>query len=143
MDKKLNKTTAAVIVGCLLMLAGLWQLSERFFGDWFGEFWHVIRLVLNILWPLVLVAAGIFLVVAAQRGKLNLPTNKKLYRSATNKKLAGVCGGIAEYLNVDPAVVRIVAIVLGIALWYVIVPLYLIFWVIIPIDDRKNYNKWV
>ena len=33
---------------------------------------------------------------------------KKLYRSQTNKKLAGVCGGLGEYLNVDPTVIRLI-----------------------------------
>jgi len=33
---------------------------------------------------------------------------KKLYRSVTDKKLAGVCGGLAEYLNMDASVVRII-----------------------------------
>ena len=32
---------------------------------------------------------------------------KKLYRSITDKKIAGVCGGIAKYLNMDPTVIRI------------------------------------
>ena len=32
---------------------------------------------------------------------------KKLYRSNTDKKLAGVCGGIAEYFNIDPTLVRL------------------------------------
>ena len=32
---------------------------------------------------------------------------KKLYRSNTNKMLAGVCGGIGEYFNVDPTPVRL------------------------------------
>jgi phage shock protein PspC (stress-responsive transcriptional regulator) len=32
---------------------------------------------------------------------------KKLYRIKHGKKLAGVCGGIAEYLNMDPSVVRV------------------------------------
>ncbi len=32
---------------------------------------------------------------------------KKLTRSATDKKLGGVCGGIAEYLDVDPTVIRL------------------------------------
>lgn len=32
---------------------------------------------------------------------------KKLHKSATNRKLAGVCGGVAEYLGVDPTVVRL------------------------------------
>ena len=34
--------------------------------------------------------------------------NKKLYKSRTNKKIAGVCGGLAEYLNIDPTIVRLV-----------------------------------
>jgi phage shock protein C len=36
---------------------------------------------------------------------------KKLMRSRTNKKLMGVCGGIAEYLNLDPTLVRIAFVV--------------------------------
>lgn len=33
--------------------------------------------------------------------------NKKLYKSNSNKMISGVCGGIAEYLNVDPTFVRL------------------------------------
>ena len=32
---------------------------------------------------------------------------KKLYRSATNKMVCGVCAGIADYINLDPSVVRL------------------------------------
>lgn len=32
---------------------------------------------------------------------------KKLYKSNTNKKLCGVCGGVAEYFNLDPTIVRL------------------------------------
>ena len=34
--------------------------------------------------------------------------NKKLYRIEQGKLIAGVCGGIAEYLNIDPTVVRVI-----------------------------------
>ena len=37
---------------------------------------------------------------------------RKLYRSQTNKVLAGICGGIGEYLDADPTVIRLVWIVL-------------------------------
>lgn len=37
---------------------------------------------------------------------------KKLYRSMDDKKIAGVCGGIAEYMNIDSTIVRLVAILL-------------------------------
>ena len=33
---------------------------------------------------------------------------KKLYRSNTNKKLCGVCGGLAEFFNIDPTIVRLI-----------------------------------
>ena len=32
---------------------------------------------------------------------------KRLYKSSTDKKICGVCGGIAEYLNIDPTWVRL------------------------------------
>ena len=33
---------------------------------------------------------------------------KKLYRSVNDKKIAGVCGGLAKYLNIDPTVIRVI-----------------------------------
>ena len=38
---------------------------------------------------------------------------KKLYRSSHDKKIAGVCGGIGEYFNVDPTLIRLGAVLLG------------------------------
>ena len=32
---------------------------------------------------------------------------KQLYKSNTNRKVAGVCGGIGEYLGIDPTIVRL------------------------------------
>ncbi len=37
---------------------------------------------------------------------------KKLYRSRTDRKLCGVCGGIAEYLNADATIVRLACVLL-------------------------------
>ena len=37
---------------------------------------------------------------------------KRLYRSRTNRRLFGVCGGIGEYFNIDPVIVRILWILL-------------------------------
>ena len=33
---------------------------------------------------------------------------KKLHKSSSNRMLAGVCGGVAEYLDVDPTVIRVI-----------------------------------
>ena len=40
---------------------------------------------------------------------------KKLYRSKTNKMLAGVCGGLGEYTNLDPTIVRLIAVLIGLS----------------------------
>lgn len=37
---------------------------------------------------------------------------KKLYKSNTNKQICGVCGGLAEYFDIDPTLVRILTVVL-------------------------------
>ena len=38
---------------------------------------------------------------------------KKLCKSNTNKKICGVCGGIAEYLNADPTLIRLAFVVIA------------------------------
>ena len=63
--------------------------------------------------------------------------NKKLTRSATDKMLCGVCGGIAEYLDVDPTIIRVAYVVMS--LFSVAFPgliLYIILALIIP---QKGY----
>lgn len=37
--------------------------------------------------------------------------NGRLYRSTTNKVLFGVCGGLGEYMNVDPTIIRLLWII--------------------------------
>ncbi len=39
---------------------------------------------------------------------------KKLFRSKKNRQLCGVCAGLAEYLNIDPTVVRIIVVIASI-----------------------------
>jgi phage shock protein C len=42
-------------------------------------------------------------------------TTKKLYRSRTDRKLLGVCAGIAEYFGVDPTLVRLAFVLMALA----------------------------
>lgn len=59
---------------------------------------------------------------------------RRLHRSATDRKIAGVCGGLAEYFGVDPTLVRIAAVVLAIYPGAVIcgVLVYLLAWFVMP-----------
>lgn len=65
--------------------------------------------------------------------------NKRLYRSRSNRILAGVCGGISEYFGIDVVAMRIIAVILtfaaGLTLW-----IYLILWIVVPLAPiRSSY----
>ena len=56
---------------------------------------------------------------------------RRLYRSRTDRMLAGVCGGIAEYLNVDSTVVRLI-FAIGLFVGGLALITYVICWLIVP-----------
>jgi len=58
-------------------------------------------------------------------------SRKTLYRSRTNKRIAGVCGGFAHYLDLDPSLVRILWVLLVIFAGCGILA-YIIAWIIMP-----------
>jgi len=64
---------------------------------------------------------------------------KKLYRSKTNRMIAGVCGGLGEYFAIDPTLIRLAltffTMWLGIGLLF-----YLIAWFIIPEEKITTPN---
>lgn len=62
--------------------------------------------------------------------------DKKLYKSSTNRVLCGVCGGIGEYLNIDPTVIRLLCLML-ICGWGSGILFYIVAAVIIPEQPSK------
>ena len=56
---------------------------------------------------------------------------RKLYRSKTNRQLAGVCGGLAEYFNLDTTLIRVLFVVLAVLGGSGVV-LYIALWIIVP-----------
>jgi phage shock protein C len=58
---------------------------------------------------------------------------KRLYRSDTNKKIAGICGGIGEMSEIDPTIIRLIAVVAGVVTGVIpFVLAYIIAWWIVP-----------
>lgn len=59
---------------------------------------------------------------------------KRFTLSATDKKIAGVCGGLAEYFNIDPIIVRVFFVVLllggSFGFWA-----YILLWALTPKND--------
>ena len=64
---------------------------------------------------------------------------KRLFRSRTNKVFAGVCGGLGEYMNVDPVVIRLMWLLLVIATGFVPgVVVYVISIFLIPLEETAR-----
>ena len=65
--------------------------------------------------------------------------SKQLYRSRTKKMIAGVCGGLADYFDIDISLVRLIFV--GISLVTAIIPMlifYVIAWIILPVEEREK-----
>ncbi|MEI6695414.1 MAG: PspC domain-containing protein [Bacteroidota bacterium] len=59
-----------------------------------------------------------------------MTADKKLYRSLTQRSIAGVAGGLAEHFNIDPVIVRIAFVIAGFCGGGIL--LYIILWIVIP-----------
>jgi phage shock protein C len=69
--------------------------------------------------------------------KLRKEMAKKLYRSTKQKMLGGVCGGMADYFDLDVSLIRLIFV--GLALLTAILPMvlfYLIAWLVIPSEQK-------
>ena len=96
--------------------------------------WMVLSIVPGAVIGGVLAYVAAWLVMPEATESAAVPRERRVTRSATNKKIAGICGGLAEYLGVDATAVRLVWCILSILFGAVIggVICYLVAWFIIP-----------
>lgn len=72
---------------------------------------------------------------------------KRLYRSTKDKKLAGICGGLGEYLNADSNMIRLAFVLLLLVTGFFPFGLtYIVAWIILPEDvmlkkEEKENNQ--
>ena len=63
---------------------------------------------------------------------------RKLYRSRTNRSIAGICGGLGEFFDADPTMIRLVMLLLilfgGLSIW-----VYIILWFVIPEEPARKF----
>lgn len=75
---------------------------------------------------------------------------KKLYRSRDHRIIAGVCGGLAEWLGWDPTVVRVLFVVVSIlSAAFPGILVYLVLWIVMPEEfeaiaeaDAERVEPW-
>lgn len=68
---------------------------------------------------------------AQEENHTDAPRSGRLYRSLTDRSIAGVCGGLAAYFKIDPTMLRLVTLLLilfgGLSIWF-----YVILWILLP-----------
>ena len=65
---------------------------------------------------------------------------KKLYRSRSDRKIAGVCGGLATYFRVDPFLIRLIFILFFLAGGAAFL-VYVIMWLLVPSEPADMVNS--
>jgi len=58
---------------------------------------------------------------------------KRLMRSSTDKKLGGVCAGLAEYFDMDPTLVRVLWVIVAFCSGGAAVVIYFVLWLVVPL----------
>ena len=139
-EKTVRKDNVGLlIVGGILIFLGLLSLLDQFrFVNLNLRWWNFDRFIYfpwDLIWPIVLIFLGIIIAVGRPKREeiLQRVKGKNLFRSKTNRKISGVCGGLGEYLNIDSTIIRIawvlVSILSGVILGIIV---YFIFALIIP-----------
>ena len=105
------------IIGVGLLFAGFLILSENLYWH-FGLPWHINFISISHLIPLVLIGVGVYLLLnrSSNRSSVDAKISNstcKVKRSIQDRKIGGVCGGIAEYLKVDSVLIRIAFVFCG------------------------------
>ena len=127
--------------GLILVLLGVFMLGGAVpFMGW--NWWPGTRFHASQGIPIALILVGIYLLYTFGRQPSDdTPgAERRVYRSRTERKIGGVCGGIAEYLNLDPTLIR-VAWVLAIVFYGAGLLLYLILLVVIPEAPAETLPK--
>jgi len=106
----------AIVCGLALIVFGIYKILGLFVNTlWWAAIQSGISTYLSIAWPIVLIGVGILFVWAAKTGRFKrvlFDFNKPFRRSLNDKRLSGLCGGIAEYFAINPTLVRVATVVL-------------------------------
>jgi len=63
---------------------------------------------------------------------------KRLYRSRNDRVIAGVCAGLGHYFNLDPVLMRVIAVIVGFMSFGTLLLLYLVLALIIPLEPERS-----
>jgi phage shock protein PspC (stress-responsive transcriptional regulator) len=147
-DQEIPQTRESIIKdkplfwGSLLIVIGLFLLFRQLGLFYSFHFWHI---PWQTVWAVLLIIIGAVLLfnktkAGSGEGEEG-ESDKKLYRSRTQKMIGGVCGGLAEYFEIDVSVVRVLWVIgtlLSIGLG---VLAYLVMLIVFPEGPEELDNK--
>ncbi len=76
----------------------------------------------------------------SSRSYTSRTAGKRLYRDTSDKFVGGVCSGIANYLNIDPAIMRILFAIIGLGGWGIGILIYILLWIILPARSLEGFS---
>jgi phage shock protein C len=82
--------------------------------------WIVLSIVPGSIVGGLIAYAAAWIIMPDREGLPAPASGRRLMRSERNRKLAGVCGGFAEYLDVDPTIVRVLGVIAYLVAWFII-----------------------
>ncbi|MDN5273247.1 PspC domain-containing protein [Chloroflexus sp. MS-CIW-1] len=68
---------------------------------------------------------------------MNTPQTRRLQRTRSDRMIAGVAGGLAKYLGIDPVIMRIAFVIVGLMNGIGVV-IYLVLWLLMPNEDAES-----
>lgn len=124
-----------VLIGFMSLLNGYWPVPFFYTPAWLAFF--TVRW--DYLWPILLICFGGMIILAAFKQS----AGTKLFRSENDKKLTGVCAGLARYWNIDVSLIRVGFIAFTLLTHLFIgIAVYLILSLILPQADTEIKNEW-
>ncbi len=156
--------TATLLIGIMVVIVGVTLIFDYYNIFAVTSMWHSLG---RLAMPIILILMGGALLLGRDRSEIKstveipesdpanvgspdpnpdishelesskLMERRKLTRSVSDSRIAGVCGGLAEYLNIDPTVVRIICVLLAFASFGLSLILYVLCAFIIAKGTRE------
>lgn len=133
-----------IAVGIFLIFIGLLFLSDSLHYHFFMVPWRFRNFDGGVIVALIVIALGAYLLVnrPAQADSTETASlsagPKKLTRSVKDRKIAGVCGGLAKYFAIDSNLARIGMVILGVVQPLLVLIAYVLFMVVVPEDTSED-----
>ncbi len=138
--------TATLVIGIIIVIIGVTLLFDYYDIFSFTSMWHSFgRLAL----PIVFILIGGALLLGRERREAHPSGNyestpegevkvehKRLLRSVHDKRIAGVCGGLAKYFDIDSTIVRLLYVLLAFASFGLALVLYIACAFVIPKESN-------